>query len=85
MRVHSVIGYGSPHKAGTATAHGEPIGDEEIALTKAAYGWPEEAKFLVPEGVMAHFESTLGKRGAAAREDWDALWHDIRRNIPIGC
>ena len=73
LMVHSIIGYGSPHKAGTASAHGEPIGEEEIALTKAAYGWPEDANFLVPEGVMAHFNSTLGKRGASAREDWDAL------------
>ena len=74
LKVRTVIGYGSPHKAGKPSAHGEPIGEEEIALTKAAYGWPEDAKFLVPEGVLAHFENTLGRRGAAARQAWDTLW-----------
>lgn len=73
LMVRTVIGYGSPNKAGKPSAHGEPIGEEEIALTKAAYGWPEDAKFLVPEGVLAHFENTLGRRGVAARQAWDTL------------
>ena len=51
----SHIGYGSPHKVDTAAAHGEPLGDDEVRLTKRAYGWPEDAKFLVPDGVMRAF------------------------------
>jgi len=82
IMVRSVIGYGSPHKAGTASAHGEPIGDEEIALTKAAYGWPEDAKFLVPESVPAHFENRLGRRGAAARAAWDILFERYQEKYP---
>jgi transketolase len=66
----SHIGYGSPHKQDTAEAHGEPLGDEEVKLTKRAYGWPEEAKFLVPEGVREHFNAGIGLRGAEARKKW---------------
>jgi transketolase len=66
----SHIGYGSPHKQDTPEAHGEPLGDEEIRLTKRAYGWPEDAKFLVPDGVRAHFEAGIGTRGARARLAW---------------
>jgi transketolase len=80
--VRTVIGFGSPHKAGSASAHGEPIGDEEIALTKAAYGWPEDAKFLVPEGVLAHFESRFGSRGNAAREAWETLFGCYQKEYP---
>jgi transketolase len=69
----SHIGYGSPHKQDTAEAHGEPLGDEEIRLTKRAYGWPEDAKFLVPDGVYEHFEDGIGKRGAAAHREWTQL------------
>ncbi len=82
IKVRTVIGYGSPHKAGTASAHGEPIGEEEIALTKAVYGWPEDAKFLVPEGVMAQFENTLGKRGNAAREAWETVFAQYQKEYP---
>jgi transketolase len=60
----SHIGYGSPHKQDTSEAHGEPLGDEEIRLTKRAYGWPEDAKFLVPDGVYEHFEDGIGTRGS---------------------
>ncbi|MGD0965236.1 MAG: transketolase [Candidatus Acidiferrales bacterium] len=66
----SHIGYGSPHKQDTAEAHGEPLGDEEIRLTKRAYGWPEDAKFLVPDGVYEHFAAGVGARGAKARREW---------------
>src|SRR6476619_8466731 len=66
----SHIGYGSPHKVDTAAAHGEPLGDDEVRLTKRAYGWPENAKFLVPEGVREHFSAGIGKRGEAARKQW---------------
>ena len=78
----SHIGYGSPHKVDTAAAHGEPLGDDEVKLTKRAYGWPEDAKFLVPDGVMAHFDAGIGARGAAARAHWEALLADYRKKFP---
>ncbi|WP_425398921.1 transketolase [Aeoliella sp.] len=72
--VKSVIGYGAPTKAGTHGAHGAPLGDEEIAGTKKAYGWPEDEKFLVPDGVMEHFAATMGERGSEAHEKWNTLF-----------
>jgi transketolase len=78
----SHIGYGSPHKIDTAAAHGEPLGEEEVRLTKRAYGWPEDAKFLVPDGVMAHFDAGIGARGAEARRRWEALFADYRQKFP---
>ncbi len=71
--VHSVIGYGSPHKQGTSKIHSDPLGEEEVRLTKRAYGWPEDAQFLVPDGVRERFDASLGARGAKAREAWSAL------------
>jgi transketolase len=68
--VDSHIGYGSPHKQDTAAAHGEPLGEEEVRETKRAYGWPEDAQFLVPDGVREHFKDGIGKRGAGFREEW---------------
>jgi transketolase len=82
----SHIGYGSPHKVDTAAAHGEPLGDDEVKLTKRAYGWPEDAKFLVPDGVLEHFAAGVGKRGAQARENWETLLAAYRerfRNLAI--
>src|SRR5271154_6005896 len=78
----SHIGYGSPHKQDTAEAHGEPLGDEEIKLTKRAYGWPEDAKFLVPDGVREHFTAGVGARGAAARRAWTELFASYRAKYP---
>jgi transketolase len=78
----SHIGYGSPHKQDTAEAHGEPLGDEEIRLTKRAYGWPEDAKFLVPDGVYEHFEDGIGKRGAKANREWTQLSEAYRVKYP---
>jgi transketolase len=78
----SHIGYGSPHKVDTAAAHGEPLGDDEVRLTKRAYGWPEDAKFLVPDGVMQHFDAGIGTRGAEARKRWEALFGDYRKQFP---
>ncbi len=72
--VNSIIGYGSPNKANTHNAHGAPLGEEEIKLTKKAYGWPENEKFLVPPGVREHFDSTLGARGNAASTAWHTLF-----------
>jgi len=69
----SHIGYGSPHRQDTAAAHGEPLGEDEIRLVKRAYGWPEDAKFLIPEGVREHFAEGIGARGARARREWTDL------------
>jgi transketolase len=78
----SHIGYGSPHKQDTAEAHGEPLGDEEVKLTKRAYGWPEDAKFLVPEGVHEYFAAGIGARGADARKKWTDLFAAYRAKFP---
>ncbi len=78
----SIIGYGAPTKAGTAKAHGEPLGDEEIAKTKALYGWPTDAKFFVPPEVPEHFAATLGERGRSARAGWEKLWADYQVKYP---
>ena len=66
----SHIGYGSPNRQDTAAAHGEPLGDDEIRLAKKFYGWPEDAKFLVPDGVYDHFTAGIGARGQKARQEW---------------
>ena len=58
------------HKQGKAVAHGEPLGEEEVRLTKRYYGWPEDAEFLVPDGVYDHFAEGIGARGAKARREW---------------
>jgi transketolase len=78
----SHIGYGSPHKQDTAAAHGEPLGDDEVRLCKRSYGWPEDAKFLVPEGVYEHFEAGIGARGAKARTEWTKLIDAYRTKYP---
>ncbi len=78
----SHIGYGSPHKQDTAAAHGEPLGEDEIKLCKKAYGWPEDAKFLVPEGVREHFDAGIGARGAAAHKAWTELFAAYRKQFP---
>ena len=70
--VDSHIGWGSPHKQDTAAAHGEPLGEEEVRETKRAYGWPEDAQFLVPDGVKEHFAAGVGKRGAELHAAWEA-------------
>jgi transketolase len=74
----SHIGYGSPHRIDTADAHGEPLGEEEVKLTKRAYGWPEDAKFLVPDSVYEHFDAGIGRRGAEARGRWETLFAAYR-------
>lgn len=78
----SHIGYGSPNRVDTAAAHGEPLGDDEVRLAKRAYGWPEDAKFLVPDGVLQHFDGGIGARGAEARRRWEALFADYRKQFP---
>ncbi|MGB8523655.1 MAG: transketolase, partial [Candidatus Acidiferrales bacterium] len=80
--VDSHIGYGSPHRQDTSSAHGEPLGEEEIKLTKASYGWPEDAKFLVPDGVYDHFKHGIGDRGRKAREDWYQSFTTYKKAYP---
>ncbi len=79
--VHSVIGYGSP-KAGSEKAHGEPLGEENIRLTKQAYGWPEDKSFYVPDGVIEHFNGAIAERGAKLRDEWVALTDKYRGAYP---
>ncbi len=80
--VTSLIGYGAPHKQDTASAHGEALGEEEVKLAKRFYGWPEDAQFLVPDGVEAHFQKALNARGKPAKADWDKLLKDYRAAYP---
>jgi len=76
--VHSVIGWGSP-RAGSEKAHGEPLGADNVRATKKAYGWPEDADFLVPEGVAEHFEGAIADRGRPLREAWEAMFAEYRK------
>jgi transketolase len=78
----SHIGYGSPHRQDTPEAHGEPLGEDEIRLCKRNYGWPEDAKYLVPDGVREHFASGIGERGAEARRRWTDLFVAYRAKYP---
>ncbi len=80
--VDSHIAFGAPNKQDTHGAHGEPLGEDEIRLTKKNYGWPEDAKFLVPEEVLEHFRSGLGTRGKAEREAWTSLFRAYRETYP---
>jgi transketolase len=80
--VNSHIGYGSPHKQDSAEAHGEPLGVEEVKLTKQFYGWPEDAQFLVPDGVYEHFAQGIGARGAAKHAEWKDLFARYRTAYP---
>ncbi len=80
--VDSHIAWGSPNKQDTHSAHGEPLGEEEIRLTKRNYGWPEDAKFLVPEGVKEHFTAGMGKRGHDLRQAWMALFEKYKAEYP---
>jgi transketolase len=97
--VDSHIGYGAPHKQDTSAAHGDPLGEEEIRLTKRNYGWPEEAKFYIPDGVYDHFQQGLGTRGKTLRDAWflrikayktkypelaDQLYRMQHRQVPDG-
>src|SRR5438445_2165001 len=78
----SHIGYGSPHKQDTAAAHGEPLGEEEVRLAKRFYGWPENEKFYVPEGVYELFGAGVGTRGASLRREWTQLLDAYRAQYP---
>jgi transketolase len=80
--VDSHIAYGSPNKQDTSAAHGEPLGEEEVRLTKRRYHWPEEAKFFVPEGVYEHFHRGIGARGQALQAAWWARFEEYGRLYP---
>jgi transketolase len=80
--VDSHIGYGSPHKQDTSGAHGEPLGEDEVRLTKRAYGWPEDAHFLVPDEVRAHVRSGIGARGRTLRQEWTDRFAAYARKHP---
>ena len=80
--VRSVIAYGSPNKANTHEAHGAPLGEDEIRLTKMAYGWPENAKFLVPPEVLAHFREGIGTRGKRLRAQWETTFARYKAQYP---
>jgi len=80
--VDSHIGYGAPHKQDTSGAHGEPLGEEEVRLAKRNYGWPEDEKFYVPEGVYNHFQQGIGARGKKLRDAWFARIAEYRNKYP---
>jgi transketolase len=80
--VDSHIGYGSPNRQDTKEAHGEALGEEEIKLTKRFYGWPEDAKFLVPEGVRGNFRDVIGKRGKQLSSQWHTLFSKYSAQYP---
>jgi transketolase len=80
--VDSHIAYGAPNKQDTSAAHGEPLGEQEIRLTKRNYGWPEDAKFFVPDGVYDHFRQGIGKRAKELRDAWFARVKEYRARYP---
>jgi transketolase len=80
--VNSHIGYGSPHRQDTREAHGEALGEEEVKLTKRIYGWPEDAKFLVPDGVRENFHDVMGKRGQQLSGQWNTLFAKYGAQYP---
>ena len=80
--VDSHIGYGSPHKQDSYEAHGEPLGEAEVKLVKEAYGWPEDAQFLVPDGVYQHFQDGIGARGAQNHAKWRDLFSAYSKKYP---
>jgi len=97
--VDSHIAYGAPTKQDTSAAHGEPLGQDEVRAAKRNYGWPEDAEFMVPDGVREHFQSGIGARGAKLREEWVEMferyrcvypdlanqgWKMLRRELPDG-
>jgi transketolase len=80
--IDSHIGYGSPHKQDTNAAHGEPLGEEEVKLVKKFYGWPEDAKFLVPDGVRESFRDGIGQRGRDLHSLWSKTFAEYSKQYP---
>ena len=80
--VDSHIGWGAPSKQDTSAAHGEPLGEDEIKGAKRRYGWPEDAKFLIPDGVTEHFAAGVGARGNQLRTQWQTLFAAYAKKYP---
>jgi transketolase len=80
--VDSHIGYGAPDVQDTAKAHGEPLGEEEVRAAKRSYGWPEDAQFLIPDGVVEHFADGVGARGRTLRSEWEQRFDRYRGEHP---
>src|SRR5207302_3102063 len=80
--VESHIAWGAPSKQDTSAAHGEPLGEEEVRLTKRNYGWPDDAGFLVPDGVYEHFRDGIGRRGRELNQAWRARFEEYRKEYP---
>ena len=80
--VNSHIGYGAPKKQDTSAAHGEALGEDQVRAAKRTYGWPEDAQFLVPDGVRQHFDAGLGARGKKLRAEWMDLRGRYRKEFP---
>jgi transketolase len=80
--VDSHIGFGSPNKQDKSAAHGEALGEEEVKLAKKAYGWPEDEKFLVPDGVLQHFREGIGKRGHDLHQRWTTQFAEYAKKYP---
>ena len=80
--VDSHIGYGSPNKHDSSDSHGEPLGVEEVKLTKKFYGWPEDAQFLVPDGVYDRFKNGIGKRGGENHAAWTKVYSEYKTKFP---
>ena len=80
--VDSHIGYGAPNRQDTKEAHGEALGEEEVRLAKRFYGWPEDAHFLVPDGVRERFRDGVGKRGKQFSQQWTALFNAYSKQYP---
>ncbi len=80
--VHSHIGYGAPHKQDTSAAHGEPLGPEEVRLTKEFFGFSPEESFVVPPAVREHFAAGMGARGSRLRQEWDEMFARYKAQYP---
>lgn len=80
--VNSIIGFGAPNKQNTSKAHSDPLGDDEVKGAKRAYGWPEDAQFLVPDGVRENFQAGIGERGAALFADWEKALAEAKASDP---
>jgi transketolase len=74
IRVHSHIGFGSPHKQDTTSAHGSALGEDEVRLTKEVYGWDPDKHFYVPPEVLEHWSQGTVQRGAVAEDSWEEMF-----------
>ena len=81
IAVRTHIGFGSPHKQDTAAAHGEPLGVEEVRLSKEGMGWPVEPPFHVPEEALEHFRGAVA-RGVSAQSEWESRFKDFANEFP---